>query len=108
MPQETKYTVKYFIEKFESIPSSKWTTQKYITSDGCCCAFGHCGLRDDVGFSKLPEASALCQIFGSSYNVIHVNDGRRGDYNQPTPDLRIIAFLKDRKDQTYLQPIKCM
>lgn len=42
-----KFDAKYFINKFETIPSDEWAIGKW--SDGeRSCALGHCGIQGSV------------------------------------------------------------
>jgi hypothetical protein len=92
---EQKYTVDYFIEKFEGIPSAKWCTDAYIDPDGRCCAIGHCGQRR--AFHRTAEAKALANLFSRhiAYSVPHVNDVEY--MGKPTPKQRVLAALRDIK-----------
>lgn len=89
-----KYTVDYFINKFEAIPETRWVTMAYINEYGCC-AMGHCGAQNDDCLTE--ESRALKMLFAVPYAVQHINDGRFSQYQQPTPKQRILAALYDIK-----------
>lgn len=110
----SKYTVDYFIQKFEPIPDDKWTRgaiQDSIT--GACCVLGHCGVKNVKDGSELPErdkdygwlmtdeAYALADLIfkGSVDNLWMLNDGNREwakEYGE-TPKERILNKLKEKQ-----------
>ena len=53
-----KYTKEYFIKKFSKIPSRQIITGDFETDKGKC-AYGHCGVREHVHMSSMPEAVAV-------------------------------------------------
>lgn len=109
-----KYTVDYFINKFEAIPEERWT-ECYFSDGSKCCANGHCGIRSSNQSTE--EALTLREVFknlfvtvasgekfwepayqdGFSLVAANVNDGRTAQYQQPTPKQRILAALYDIK-----------
>lgn len=103
------YTVDYFINKFEAIPESRWTTN-FFDQDDKYCANGHCGMRESE-LEKTREALALAELlkplkrstwsrYGGDpiYEVTaNINDGETAEYPQPTPKQRILAALYDIK-----------
>ena len=40
----SKYTVDYFIRKFEAIPAKEWCRGRYTDSSGRHCVLGHLGV----------------------------------------------------------------
>ena len=97
MAEESKYTVDYFIKKFEAIPSFRWTTGKTTEYFGFRrCAIGHC-----IQFTKYSQQS-LHNLFyinlGPHITVAGVNDHGTEKYcNIETPKERILAALHDIK-----------
>jgi hypothetical protein len=122
-----KYTVDYFIQKFEAIPEDKWTTGTFMnTVLKNRCALGHTlsantillldkyGVNESGGCNypisekdKAPggifhEAYCLSILFNESGRigsemVIVINNGADPRYKQPTPQQRILAALHDIK-----------
>lgn len=91
-----KYDIDYFINKFEAIPEEKWTTGKFQTQDGKCCALGFCG--NDWELPNTEESKALVKI-DPMISISNINDGVCG-YKQmygETPKARILNFLKQKK-----------
>lgn len=103
-----KYTVQFFIDKFEKIPGNKWTTNTYTQGDKHC-AGGHCGMRFADDINHMAEAKALVEVLRPSkaehpyystdfHNIVAaLNDGVHSRYKQPTPKQRILAALYDIK-----------
>lgn len=103
-----KYTVQFFIDKFEKIPEEYWNTNTYGYNTSHC-AGGHCGMRSAGDAEKFPEAMALLQILIPTKIKRHyytvpflqvvaiINDGEHPKYKQPTPRARILAALYDIK-----------
>lgn len=92
-----KHTVDYFIKKFKAIPNNKWITNQFVSEDGCC-AFGHCGIRNDSSPSNNPEAQNLIRLFKRlRIDVANINDGYENKYQQKHPRTRILAALRDIK-----------
>lgn len=94
-----KYDIEYFYNKFEKIPSYKWTTRAFFRDNGSKCALGHCGHTPKVfigvsGISKggsTEESRALMHIIRK---VLFINDGI--DYYKElgsTPKQRILNYL---------------
>jgi hypothetical protein len=107
METEIKYTVEYFINKFEAIPEENWCTLSFMNGNAKC-AYGHCGVfnRDTFESKHTPESSALTYLTTGqpikSDDIIcavidKVNDGDHKDYPQPTPKQPVLAFLYDLK-----------
>ena len=100
---ENKYTVDYFIRKFEAIPDDRWTTEKYIDHDDRRCAIGHCGVSEDGNFvgAETPESCALRAIFKLHLGNLCVASVNDGDcpwlFPQATPRARILAALRQAK-----------
>lgn len=89
-----KYTVDYFIKKFNAIPAKEWCTGKFNNSLGQKCVLGHCGLTDYRQFSH--ESTALYDIFSKGgLLTIEVND--RKYKGLKTPKGRILRALRDIK-----------
>ena len=90
------YDVDYFIKKFAAIPDEDWTTRKFVNDLGQCCALGHCGSRTmPKGLYSVHsrESTSLRDILLNE--VVEINDGRHGQYQQETPKARILAALRD-------------
>lgn len=108
-----KYTVDYFIAKFQVIPDKLWITNRLIRKrvflPTKCCAQGFCltpeqrkgvnagGTHVSVNPFQLQEVVELAELFGGSLRVSHINNGVDPRYQQPTPKLRILAALQDIK-----------
>ena len=88
---KTKYTVKYFINKFKAIPAKNWGVGQY-SSGARSCALGHCG----EGAKETRESIALKKFFESGEELTDINDGTSPFYQQRGPKARILAALKDR------------
>lgn len=90
-----KYDLEYFIEKFEAIPSNKWTTKKFNKGE-CKCAFGHLGCEYACDDTK--ESMKLIDIIGGvlgCITLVDVNDGKKQfDHLGSTPKERVINYLK--------------
>lgn len=106
-----KYTVNYFIKKFEAIPDNLWTVQTVRGKRRS--ALGHCGFKEMKGWEQETEESkALMDIFNEEYwNVWDVNYFTFGDprpeYSQyiifkglKTPKARILAALNHIKNKS--------
>ncbi len=93
----TKYTIQYYLDKFEAIPEEKWTTGQFISGDEeRFCAYGLCGATPKLGLTD--EAEALRTLFfkaGFQFSPALVNDGVDPSYQQPTPKQRILAACRD-------------
>lgn len=90
----SKYTVEYFLDKFEAIPEDQWCTGGLADQDGRRCAYGHCCNIDKFGVNFTDESRALLQL--GWYPTV-VNDGHSPRYQQPTPKQRVLAALRDLK-----------
>jgi hypothetical protein len=95
-----KYTVDYFIKKFEAIPEGLWNIGAYHSLDGKSCALGHCGGNAKNHLVGCEEGLALWELF---WNVlqkfVHDINDCEDYYPQPTPKQRILAALYDIKAQ---------
>lgn len=105
-----KYTVDYFIKKFEAIPEEMWISGIFF-QNGKSCANDHCGMRLNLLEQEIitTEAQGLQKVFsalpinvtdpsyGYSEKAVHVNNGWSNEYKQPTPKQRILAALYDIK-----------
>lgn len=90
-----KYTVDYFIKKFEKIPEWKWAENTFH-HEGRSCALGHCGWRRDD--TSDIEGKHLVELFDLlKTNAPAINDGNNLNYQQPTPKQRVLAALRDVK-----------
>lgn len=91
-----KYTVDYFIQKFEAIPEDNWITEKYSNDLGCC-ALGWCG---EKSFHYTDESRALDNLFYNEFRVgpSRINDKGYAAYQQPNPKARVLAALYDIKN----------
>lgn len=92
-----KYTVDYFIEKFEAIPEDNWITGKYYDPEIGCCALGWCGEKN---FEETVESNSLTNLLKGW--VAEINDGTlHGQHIKyrkfTTPKQRILAALNDIK-----------
>lgn len=90
-----KYSLQYFIKKFEKIPRNEWTTGRYHSEDYTkSCALGHCG-HGKSGATL--ESAALKSLTVQS--IIDLNDGTEycpEKYKRMKhPKTRIVNFLKD-------------
>lgn len=107
---ETKFTVDYFIKKFEAIPEELWTIGIQQNEFGQRCALGHCMPTDFLSQGKMlapfgedtGEGRALHNLFDNILTiwVTKVNNGTHPLYQQPTPQQRILAALYDIKKLT--------
>lgn len=86
-----KYTVDYFIEKFEAIPEEKWFQNDYEDGSGRFCALGHCGQKY---LKPTDESIALSRLVDY---VSMINDGYVDCYQQANPKQRILAALYNIK-----------
>lgn len=98
---ETKFTVDFFIKKFEAIPEEKWGVRQFSYKDKRC-ALGFCGAISEgssVTLTHFPEAHALYLLIKNALGevVFHVNDGVNTKYIQRSPKQRILAALYDIK-----------
>lgn len=121
-----KFTVDYFIKKFEAIPEELWCVgEQYNRNTKQRCALGLCNFEHD-GTRKLgafdvnsesdrlsyilPPVEVIKNISGNSgyesggiadrefgNNVAAINNGESKRYQQPTPKQRILAALYDIK-----------
>lgn len=106
---ETIYDVDYFINKCQSIPIDKWNIGSYINIEDSSmkCILGHCGqIVSSHRFTD--EAKALEEIL-SVLTITHrfkfpvvfkapiINDKEAMEYQQETPQERILAALYDVK-----------
>ena len=94
----SKFTLKHFIRKFESIPEEKWFVGDFRDyQTGAKCALGHCGV---VG----PEVDALQSIFAKygtyaqsindKEHILREKFPRVADVAHQGPKQRILAALK--------------
>lgn len=76
---ENKYTVDYFIKKFEAIPEDKWAVQHLVTSSGARCAMGHCGGHVNESEESASLAKLLSNLTGAlpdqDISIYAINDG---------------------------------
>jgi len=88
-----KYTVNYFIEKFNQIPEEEWCVGTITNYQNQKCAVGHC--------DSYTKACQLTKLFLQELNTkpTIVNDGRHNTYTQKTPKQRILAALIDIKNK---------
>lgn len=102
---KTKFTVDYFIKKFEAIPDALWSEwldgegsdePLYTPSKRCkTCAIGHCDRKGENTALGMDLFFNTLKITVSK--VIHK---QHPDYQQPTPKQRILAALYDIKAMT--------
>ena len=94
-----KYTLEYFISKFEAIPENLWTVGTFEDDKGCKCAYGHCGFSDKEIISSTPESTAL-RVFDEDTrspenSIILVNDDLTNARGFGlTPKERVVNYLK--------------
>lgn len=104
MGRNSKYTVDYFIEKFKSIPSNKWTEGYFSNSKGQYCALGHCG-EHETGTTD--EARALRRLgfnwsindSGYVYTPTKYSPFSRIEFNGKCSRTRVLNWLKWLKKQ---------
>ena len=124
-----KYTIDYFINKFEAIPEDEFCVGHFKSEDGRRCFLGHTMSTemiykvlsaggDDTGCTnyqfteyelkhKMAETKALCVLIADgrkdkgagSHRAILINNGKHPDYQQPTPKQRVLAALRDLKSK---------
>lgn len=103
----SKFTVDYFIEKFEGIVHQRWYVGDFVSPSGKrFCAAGHCGMRHG---KVTKEGEALVRIFrGLSRGKIILGEcvsscsdgmGRWAVYEK-TPRRRILKRLREIKAET--------
>jgi hypothetical protein len=93
-----KFTVDYFIDKFERLPDSEWCTGTLYNGRGQKCAVGHCPYSDEY---KFEEREALWTLFKAILVMpAQVNDAHSPKYQQPSPKARVLAALRDIKSLT--------
>lgn len=110
---ETIYDVNYFIKKFQAIPEELWHVGDLFNKDRTrFCALGFCGETESINNSEGNSLRALSRFY-CGFNIIgSINDGTKNTheinldeiinrYTQPTPKLRILAFLYDIYEKTY-------
>lgn len=100
----TKYTVDYFIQKFEAIPDELWCVDKFENERGQRCVLGHCGRNSENKFQPTEESWELDKLIFRIHScafepVACINNGTCLNYPQPTPKARILAALKDVKER---------
>lgn len=98
------YIIDYFINKFESIPDENWCTSTVKNEQGQMCVLGHCGILNNVYPAK--DVILLIDLLSnkdSTLDVTRINDGDHEKYQQLTPKARILAVLKDIKENNYDQ-----
>jgi hypothetical protein len=100
---ENKFTVDYFIKKFEAIPEEKWCTYNRINHHFQRCAHGHCYIGDPD--NSIADENINNEEMGLIDLATHlclrgfatINNGEHPSYPQPTPKQRILAALYDIK-----------
>ena len=71
-----KLNARYFIRKFEAIPTNRWTVNRFNVHNRSC-ALGHCGMSDNN--ADTPESKALQILFREvGLTVTGVNDSNQG------------------------------
>lgn len=112
-----KYTVDYFIGKFEAIPEDQWAVDTF-NRGGRKCVNGHCGARyahivqeqtgevaglQRVMFPLCKDVKMIMDIkeyeIATRYSITaaRINNGTDDRYQQATPKQRILAALADIK-----------
>jgi hypothetical protein len=89
------YNLDFFINKFENIDDSTCITKKICTGgNGEPLKFdclGHC--QDSKGKFDFNQRRALISLG----NVVQAWDGNLNNFSQPTPRLRLLAYLYSLK-----------
>lgn len=108
-----QYSIDWFINKFRSIHSRKWTTGLPVrTRPGQCCALGHCGVKND--YEPTDEAKALVKLFNPGavgqnwidYGVIFsINDS--GYLSLPT-EVSLIRLKSPKPRGRILEALKLL
>lgn len=83
MKDDTKYTVDYFIKKFEAIPTKQWCKGSFNNRESQHCALGHCGAQyfTSYSFSSVVQHTAESSILSkliktqASIGIVELNDG---------------------------------
>lgn len=88
-----KYSIKYFINKFEAIPEDKWCVFSRYDGWGRMCALGH--TCEDRGRRFTKESDDLASIFGSRLEVARINNGTapQSKFLGDTPKQRVLNAL---------------
>jgi|SRR6185369_2141332 len=107
------YDIDYFIRKFEAIPEEKWIEGAQIDQQGNSCALGWCmtdqkrerlikngiysdGVMGSWDGHTTEEGSVLWEHI-LPLKVALINNGNDPNYTQSTPKQRILAALRDAK-----------
>jgi hypothetical protein len=101
-----KYTVDYFIQKFEAIPENLFCVATRSMGEQRC-AYGWCygsaqeaKASERCNSSRNEEETALSElvrVLGRNWGAGGINNGIYPEYQQPTPKARILAALRDIK-----------
>ncbi len=100
-----KYTIGYFIKKFEDIPDDMWSVNGNVDRYGRKDVFGHCGTNPRV---ITPEGDAIMEIlsekepnpFKSVFICAMINDGEGFAASLgKTPKERVLNRLKELRDK---------
>lgn len=114
-----KYTVDYFLKKFEEIPEENMIRWEQTDEEGRHCAYGWCMLPEKINLTvagegdghTTEEGKSLTKLFNQLKNCTHmhwgtigrklspalVNNGVILEYRQKTPKKRVLAALQDIK-----------
>jgi|SRR5579872_611192 len=93
-----KSLIKFFINKFESIPAERWCVGKLQNDEDRRCALGHTmhGRLQPISAgwgAAMAETIQLASLFPA--RVAFINNGSDSRYQQPDPKSRILAALHD-------------
>lgn len=88
-----KFTLDYFINKFEALPRNKWCEGTLTNAFGQHCALGHCGA---VWREPTKESLALGRML--DFKTAEINDGA-SEYLElgKHPKTRVVRYLKSLK-----------
>lgn len=103
--------IDFFINYYETIPEEKWCAGRFSNEEGQNCAIGLLGVDGTFfhGIEKTELFESLCKLvpLGSSYGYVDypedlalANNGKKAQYQQPTPKQRTLAYLNDIKNKT--------
>ena len=92
--------IDYFLNKFENIPSHKWTVGIRENFWGQRCVLGMCNKPEEIALNKL--LSALPNLTSNTedpyvFTPARINNGEVNEYPQKDPRSRILAALEDVK-----------
>ncbi len=106
-----KFTVDYFINKFNAIPHEKWTIGMGEYDNDSTCALGHCG---STSMPSTKEAIALAKLLfnslkiGNDYEetVYIINDCKNSSYGGGAARYDGICELGDSPKERILNALE--